>query len=293
MVFLDYFNPCSTRFNDFNALADFKKLSSLRDKVFIIALTALSIIFAVRTFHFLVGRFKVVNPGQSGGTQQVCKPAGVQSRIRPKVVPVDDPADGIFSTKHSSDFTSMVEKTIKEHCADGPPRGKTKTYMILGKLFQASLTTLGRSVGQAVDDGNCFLDAFRQGLSKGGTQVSVKDLRQILSREVNQLAAGPEDQNWLKQLKFAVNKTYDRFLKGIGNVGDEVSIWGRHDREGVILCQHFNVSLKIYEVAVFGGKDSWRTPDNYSCSVTRVGPTNFPTIEIGCFCNHFVSVFQS
>ncbi|WP_353273619.1 tetratricopeptide repeat protein [Wolbachia endosymbiont (group A) of Agelastica alni] len=112
-------------------------------------------------------------------------------------------------------------------------------------------------VGQAIADGNCFFDSFRQELEQQlKIKVTVKRLRQYCK-------------------EFAQNNPPEWFINAIANSHDNngavrketpdsyiVNIlsnnrWGDSEVEGRILCEKYRVKLHIVEKHVVEGKELW------------------------------------
>ncbi|NUX01686.1 hypothetical protein GO685_04290 [Wolbachia endosymbiont of Madathamugadia hiepei] len=112
-------------------------------------------------------------------------------------------------------------------------------------------------VGQAVRDGSCFFDSFRQSLEQQtGTQVTVEQLRNDCK-------------------KFAQNNPPKWFIDAIANSHDNSgqhrsetldayaanimlnNRWGDPDIEGRILCEKYNVKLHVVEKYSVEGQEIW------------------------------------
>ncbi|MDX5526934.1 MAG: ankyrin repeat domain-containing protein [Wolbachia endosymbiont of Andrena nigroaenea] len=112
-------------------------------------------------------------------------------------------------------------------------------------------------VGQAIADGNCFFDSFRQELEQQlKIKVTVEQLRQYCK-------------------EFAQNNPPEWFINAIANSHDNngavrketpdsyiVNIlsnnrWGDSEVEGRILCEKYRVKLHIVEKHVVEGKELW------------------------------------
>ncbi len=174
------------------------------------------------------------------------------------------------------------------------------------KLLEKILTPSGKVCGQAIDNGDCFFDAFAQLLSLHlKRKVTIKELRQIVSDYVHKLDQGPEEDNWIKKMiqkEYIKMDTYESYKEYIGYTCEEalqkkwVPIWGQQGREGVILCRHFKVNLIIHEVGC--NDDAAAQVDdmnNYWESDPAIYPRNetyTDKIEIGLYPGHFVPIFN-
>ncbi|MGL9760927.1 MAG: hypothetical protein ACR5LB_01670 [Wolbachia sp.] len=112
-------------------------------------------------------------------------------------------------------------------------------------------------VGQAIVDGSCFFDSFRQGLEQQtGIKVTVEQLRDGC-REFAQnnppewfinAIANSYDNNSQRR-----NETVNDYVV---NIMDS-NRWGDPDIEGRILCEKYNVKLHVVEKYSVEGQEIW------------------------------------
>ncbi|MDR3131609.1 MAG: hypothetical protein LBU02_00705 [Rickettsiales bacterium] len=94
-------------------------------------------------------------------------------------------------------------------------------------------------VGQAIGDGSCFFDSFRQSLEQQtGTQVTVKQLRDDCKEFAQNNTPG-----WFKNAIARSGETADDYKVNIMR-NDR---WGDPDIEGRILCGKYGVKLHVVE----------------------------------------------
>ncbi|WP_264377974.1 ankyrin repeat domain-containing protein [Wolbachia endosymbiont (group B) of Philonthus cognatus] len=162
---------------------------------------------------------------KEGVNSQVVKPLEEEQRIR--------------QVKRSSQYSQ--EQDLQQQLDSRPSLKRFKRSddnLKLPKNFK---------VGQAIADGNCFFDSFRQGLEQQlGIKVTVKQLRQHCK-------------------EFAQNNPPEWFINAIANSHDNNGVvrketpdsytgnilnsnrWGDPEVEGRILCEKYRVKLHVIE----------------------------------------------
>ncbi|WP_264706714.1 NACHT domain-containing protein [Wolbachia endosymbiont (group B) of Archips podanus] len=112
-------------------------------------------------------------------------------------------------------------------------------------------------VGQAIADGNCFFDSFRQGLEQQlGIKVTVEQLRQYCKEFaqnsppewfINAIAKSHDNNGAVRK------ETPDSYIVNILSNNR----WGDSEVEGRILCEKYRVKLHIIEKHAVEGKEVW------------------------------------
>ncbi|MCA4774724.1 hypothetical protein IHO40_00850 [Wolbachia endosymbiont of Mansonella ozzardi] len=94
-------------------------------------------------------------------------------------------------------------------------------------------------LGQAIDDGSCFFDSFRQGLEQQqGIKVNIEQLR----KDCKEFAQN-NPQKWFTDAIARNSETVDDYKVNIMH-NDR---WGDSDIEGRVLCERYNVKSYIVE----------------------------------------------
>lgn len=212
----------------------------------------------------------------------------------------------------SSDGESSDGEDVPPTKSDAPK----KKYLIGGKEYSlrsfkcieklnAELKSLGKIAGTAIDNGDCFWDSFAQGLNRLlERKVTIKELREIVSKEVKRLNQGPENENWVKRMidkEVRRAESYEEYLVRVVLDGNEASemrfppVWGQEARDGVILCRHFQVNLETHLSGCYDDHPSkMEDQDNFF-----IGSQNYPygekfssKIEMAIYPGHFVPVWN-
>ncbi|XP_077266236.1 uncharacterized protein LOC143899665 [Temnothorax americanus] len=101
-------------------------------------------------------------------------------------------------------------------------------------------------VGQAIADGNCFFDSFRQGLEQLRIKVTVEQLRKYCKEFaqnnppewfINVIANSHDNNNVVRK------ETPDSYIENILNSNR----WGDSEVEGRIFCEKYRVKLHVIE----------------------------------------------
>lgn len=173
------------------------------------------------------------------------------------------------------------------------------------KRLDVELESLGKACGKAIDNGDCFWDSFAKGLSAIlGREVTIKELREQVSQEVQRLDQGPEEDNWVKKfMETDLMDVYEDYRDQVAFTCDEIlekgkgsPVWGTEKRDGVILCHLYKVNLKVYSVGCMDDHPSqMENEDNFYFGEDDEYPQRQPydrTIEIALYPGHFMPVFQ-
>lgn len=154
--------------------------------------------------------------------------------------------------------------------------------------------------GAAVDNGDCFYDAFAQALKKEiKLDVSSQRLRQIVAAEAKYFATHCSGDNWIKaKLKGDAHCTFDQFTANVGrsfsDKDPQASIWGRPDIDGEILCTYFKVNMQVHGVGVYEDEpEKMSDPNNFYEDNTGSYSRKIyqHAIHIGAIPGHYVPVF--
>jgi hypothetical protein len=180
------------------------------------------------------------------------------------------------------------------------PKVSKKTRFCYEALDQL-LSKQNKERGTAVDDGDCFFDAFAKVLNKKFEKnYTCRDLRKIVYEKANN---DRNTINFLDKLNWRSEiETRENYVEQIGWDAKEAkdrevyAIWGRPMCDGEILCRHFGVNLRVYEVGCIEetGK-SLENSDNYFIGADDVYPHDQKfenEIEIALVPGHFVPVFD-
>ncbi|XP_024879170.1 uncharacterized protein LOC112466062 [Temnothorax curvispinosus] len=181
--------------------------------------------------------YKASNLKKEGVNSQVVKPLEEEQRIG--------------QIKKSSQYSQ--EQDLQQQLDSGPSF-KRSDYNLLLELPD------NFKVGQAIADGNCFFDSFRQGLEQQlGIKVTVEQLR-------------------IDCQKFAQNNPLDWFINAIANSHDNTGVvreettdsyienilnnnrWGDPEVEGRILCEKYStptnrLKLHVIEKHIVNGEE--------------------------------------
>jgi hypothetical protein len=204
-----------------------------------------------------------------------------------------------------NDFSISSDKILNGVAKINQKLVSKRTLNCLKKL-DIHLRSFGKIYGTAIDNGDCFFDAYAKGLQVYLKRaVTIKELRQKVADYVHTLEA--EENNWIKKMiqkEYIALDNYEVFKERVGFTCEEVlqkkwpaPIWGQQQREGVILCHIYKVNLKIYEVGYLdedpSKMDHW---DNFWESEPCIYPSNEKynhTIEMAIYPGHFLPVFDA
>lgn len=184
-------------------------------------------------------------------------------------------------------------------------------------FFERHLTKLlpvGKRLGEAVDNGDCFFDAAAQTLSKAlGQQMSIKDVRMRVHHYLQELHKRDPEDNWVKKACIKnVDADYETLLDRIQLTAEESGtspIWGSAFLIRII-TEIYQVQCTLYNVGTYEAdilalmtlREQGRGDEIYNESRREVlftedprkwGNTG-PIIEIACyqraFNGHFLPV---
>ncbi len=144
---------------------------------------------------------------------------------------------------------------------------------------------------KAIDNGDCFYDAFRQGLARFGENLTIKELRSRLAAVISeQDNSDPHHRN--KHLKLvrevAINSgetedDIELYLKMLPFTFDEKNAqkgqkWGRPKVEGKILAEIYGVKIEIMEINA-GNPDAARAKAQAIVQDRMEGRTASPFVQ--------------
>lgn len=138
------------------------------------------------------------------------------------------------------------------------------------QLLSGHLAAIGRVVGSAYSEGDCFFDSFAQELEKLNIKVpwpdekhlsspTHKNLRQLCDKIVKNLDRSKRE-NWIKTAVEKDSGSYQDYLATIQFTAPEmkayegqglfngIAIWGRSHIEGRLLCQALGLHLHLIEM---------------------------------------------
>ena len=170
-------------------------------------------------------------------------------------------------------------------------------------MIEKKLAEKNKICGKAIDNGDCFWDAFAQALSRVlGKNITNKDLREKVSQEVHRLDKGPEEENWVKKMmKTDPMDTYEDYRDCVAFTCDEnkkigkLPVWGQEKRDGVIICNLYQVNLKVYGAGLLDEDGSLDDENNfYTQEDDYPNEQPYPqTVEIAIYPGHFVPVYDA
>lgn len=234
-----------------------------------------------------------------------------EKRKNEKIEEEDLEGFGFIDEKGFSDFfeDEEVETCVKSKIGKGKLielDGKLvsmRTFKCMQKL-KKELEPLRKTYGNAIDNGDCFWDAFAQGLSKVlGKKFTIKELRQNVSDEIEKMDKGPEQENWVKKsMQADVMDTYQAYRDNVAFTCEELLeknssaiVWGQEARDGLILCHRYQVNLTVYSSGCLEDDPSKMEDDENFYYEQREILKDKPytqTIEIGLYPGHFIPIFN-
>lgn len=192
----------------------------------------------------------------------------------------------------------------------------SKRSLLAVKRLRQDAIELNLRVLRTVDNGDCFFDAFSKCLNKINMNVSVKDLRKIVSDFVH----NDYNETQIKEFKRILGRSYNEWYNFVHEEYNEARkngrdvVWGQYYIDGKILVDHFKVNLRIlseiflYESNVeakesgLSGLDDEENrvsgdvllkPTLIKLSPTRSPtklPTKLPTLVVGNIPGHFFAI---
>ncbi|MCB1118896.1 MAG: hypothetical protein KDK65_02950 [Chlamydiia bacterium] len=155
-------------------------------------------------------------------------------------------------------------------------------------------------LGFAIDDGDCFFDAFSAALYEAtGIYKTISELRKDVETVVKAL---PESDNWVLDI-FKQNRKkisdFQHYKMDVGMTKEELErdefrrgappVWGQTKLEGNILCEIYHVQLQ--QVGVNSPESDFEGMSFDEDEL--VGPADAPTIKIGLYPGHFVPILRT
>lgn len=214
------------------------------------------------------------------------------------------PVDGAWFHDFQDKTLSLIKPKEKYEL-----KGKNvskRTYKCVKRL-EKELTAIGKFLGNSQDSGDCFWDAFSQSLSQQQeTKVTVKELRQKVSDYAQQLDKGDDHDNWIKKMMKGnwIGETYEEYLNKVSLTCEECKeknmsspIWGVEQRDGAILCNLFQLNLKVYAVGCIEDDIAYLDKEDNFYFISEDYPPNSKnadqkkTIEMAIYPGHFLPVF--
>jgi hypothetical protein len=210
----------------------------------------------------------------------------------------------------------MLSELDEESVVRPIVRHKRAEYLegCFAKLSQLVVSE-NKILGQAVDNGDCFFDAFRQQLKRLlGIDTTVKELRAEISAYAHDLRHKPD--NWIKDYIVLSRENqniderekllaYEEYLEGVHRdvsmaekLMGKLPIWGDKKLDGRILCELYNVNLRVLEVGYLEEEDP-SDPNTYwdlekEEQLVYSKPECTHTIELAVapdFSGHYVPIF--
>lgn len=237
-------------FKEFHSLSAGQKTGTIILSA-LAALVTLGIAFAP-VFKSLVNRFNKLNANHL--TQESAKANRVGGNIAPfAFVNIKEPFAS--STQFEYDrppSPAKLELTAKERAFFKTEHVSPSTQGALSRLSNDLQIILPKkSLSSTIDNGDCFFDAFAQGLSKIlKCKISHQELREIVSRYAQAtvwprdffgkgITSGTSYQHWKNNIKKDFSGGYSDAL------------WGDPKLDGKILSMHFNVRMRLISEAYY------------------------------------------
>lgn len=213
------------------------------------------------------------------------------------------------SVKHLKEMQKKYPKKaptpefVKKDPENPPLRTKKCIERLDKELVEQNLMR-----GNAIDNGDCFYDAFSQALEETtGTKTTVEQLRKDVEEETK-VFTGIKD-NWIEvQLKKCSLCTYEEFLETVSisfaKNPNKARVWGRPSIDGQILCRKYGVSLKMHGVGVLSLPEDvkekedrdkfYEDPKNYYTDETDsfINSKATKTIHMSVYPGHFEPAFE-
>ncbi len=111
-----------------------------------------------------------------------------------------------------------------------------------------SVNNVNFKKGSAIADGSCFFDSFRQGLKELSEEITIEQLRKVCL----DFASKTSVPDWFRKsisqdhdsnAAPLPTTTIDQYKENIM----QPATWGCPEREGIILCERYNVKLYMFE----------------------------------------------
>jgi hypothetical protein len=130
----------------------------------------------------------------------------------------------------SNDPSSQPKRSIKDRCLE---------------RLKGDLAAINKEYGTAIDDGDCFFDAFAQALNKKlNGNLTLTDLRRKVSEYVNTL---PSQNNWIKnslEEEYGNIDSYESYVKGVKYNGSSI-FFMKSKQLIVLLLEPYSFFIKI------------------------------------------------
>lgn len=159
--------------------------------------------------------------------------------------------------EYLDDSKSEIEKTPLEEIATRPVKHVSTCTRLCREKLTHMLEDRNQKIVETPDDGDCFYGAFAAGISHHiGKEVSLQEIRQIVSNELKKLDAENPD-NWVKKAfenRHGEIDTYESYLNYIHEdtatslKNGRYPIWGKEAIDGLLLCQYYKVNLSVLEM---------------------------------------------
>ena len=186
---------------------------------------------------------------------------------------------------------SFIHDPIRllDRTANGEWVSETKSENL--RILRGYLKDRNLISGTAIDNGDCFYDAVRQGLAKLGIFETIASLREIVYQTIlaepshyeKVYARSNKQMSWkdyLKRVRCPVEELADQ----------NHPAWGDLAFEGKILAQHFGVQIACYQVLPKKHREEVGLD---VIEATPVGAANGKSLEVANFGMHFVPVFPA
>jgi hypothetical protein len=280
-------------------------LNAQQKRIALIAMIALTVVVSSFFLRYIYFKAKNLTSAEKDSISSHQFEKNQSSLLQPLDDCIMQSENKVFETSDSSEN--------KQSVVVSPKISKPHTFNIDGKLIslrtikslqklEKDLALLGKVHGSAVDNGDCFWHAFAQGLSAFlGREVTIKELRKKVSEEILRLDKRPNQENWVKKMMIDdYMDTYEQYRDRVAFTCGEVlekgwlaPIWGQEKRDGVILCQLYQVNLKVYSVGCINDHPSQMEDEENFYSGEDDFPKNQPyesTVEIALYTGHFLPV---
>lgn len=245
----EYFNPFSTQFT---AWEDFKNIKNVWSQVRIVTIVALVAIVTLGIGILPVFRLLVENHVIKEG---VTSPSKTTQTTETKL------NNALFSdTVHKEQGELLANKNLS-HAVDAQPvkqeipapiftdaddsdtiRKKMGEYIVLTQL------PANRKLGLAIDNGDCFYDAFAQELNaEVYTKKTIKELRTTVSDTITSVPFWREYHQ-----KIAKDENPDHIALTAQEAIEQKKpvVWGRQALEALILSEVYRVNVCIVEAGL-------------------------------------------
>lgn len=213
--------------------------------------------------------------------------------------------DEYLSNIDSSEKSAKRATVQLPKCYVGGKEVSYRTFRCL-EILEKNLDPVGKIYGSAIDNGDCFWDAFAKKLSIILKKtITIKELRQKVSEEIHRLDQGPDEENWVRQIMHGdLMDSYEDYRDRVAFTCEEIftnklkffPIWGQEKRDGVILCHLYKVNLRVYSIGCMDEDlNQMGEDDNFYIGEDEFPSSKLPyaqTIEIALYPGHFIPVYD-